>query len=111
MAKDFNLATREYTLKSSTATMEIGNLFRIQDDDTEDDFWFHANTNRFYILTGRGGADTWGGSNPFMLDNATGLAYAYDQQLAFLTDIPTFTASTSDPSGGSNGDIHLKYID
>jgi hypothetical protein len=111
MAKDFSIATG-YTLRSSNATMEIGNIFRLQDDDgSEDDFWIHVNTNRFYILTGYGATDAWSGANPFMLDNASGLAYAYDQQLAFLTDIPTFTASTSDPSGGSDGDIHLKYID
>lgn len=101
-----------YLPKSSTEQVEIGNLLRVQDDDTEDDFWIHVNTNKFYILTDRNEDGVWDGPHPFELDNAQGLAYAYGERLAKASELRAFTASTANPdnANGSDGDIHLKYI-
>ena len=61
------------------------------------DFWLHANSDQFYILTDRDNDGAWDGSYPLRLENSTSKGYIYNNEV--LT-----TASTTGPFVLKTGD-------
>ena len=55
---------------------------QIKFNDTDaDDFWIHANSNNFYVLTDRDDNGSWEGANPLLLQNSDSQAYVYGQKV------------------------------
>ncbi len=66
---------------TSQLTMS-GTSPQIKFNDTNgDDFWIHANTNNFYVLTDRDDNGTWDGTNPLLLQNSDSQAYVYGNKV------------------------------
>lgn len=87
------------TVKGSAITVEgSGPLIRLLDTDaTQSNFWIHANSSKFYVLTDYNYDGSWDAPNPLVLDNATTTASIYGQK--------TWTAGNDGAGSGLDADL------
>ena len=88
---------------------------QLQDSDSSaHDFWMHANSNRFYILTDTNGSGSWNGSYPLELRNSDSTVRGYGSVLAtqsyvtsqgYTTNTGTTTASNTQTFTNKSGNI------
>lgn len=75
--------TASGTVKGSALTVEgSGPMIRLLDTDAaQSNFWIHANSSKFYVLTDYNYDGSWEAPNPLVLDNATTTANIYGKKV------------------------------
>jgi hypothetical protein len=69
-----------------------GPFIKLNDNSGEDDFWLHANSNQFYILTDRDENNAWDGPFALVLNSATNSAITFDGEICRSNAACTSTA-------------------
>ena len=67
-------------------------------------------SNTYFLLTANGDPDgSWNSFRPFTISNSTGATTTISPTATGTRGLRNQTISTAGPSGGSNGDVWLKY--
>ena len=75
----------------------FGNLVGVKDPDSEDDFWLHADSDQFYILTDRDESGGWEGPHPAQFSNTASNLHVYGQKV--------WTAGNDGANSGLDADL------
>ena len=99
------------TVKGGAVTVEgSGPLIRLLDTDADQsNFWIHANSSKFYVLTDYNFDNTWDVPNPLVLDNATTTANIYGQKAWTAGNDGAGSGLDADLLDGQHGSYYLNW--
>lgn len=100
------------TVKGTDFTVEsTGPLIRLKDTDADqNNFWIHANSSKFYVLTDYNNDGSWAGETaPLVLDNATTTANIYGQKVWTAGNDGADSGLDADLLDGQHGSYYLSW--
>lgn len=99
------------TVKGGAITVEgSGPMIRLLDTDaTQSNFWIHANSSKFYVLTDYNYDGTWDTPYPLVLDNATTTANIYGSKAWTAGNDGADSGLDADLLDGQHGSYYLNW--
>ena len=106
-ASQFLRSDTEDTMTSQLTFSGSSPQIKFNDTDA-DDFWIHANSNNFYVLTDRDDNGSWEGANPLLLQNSDSQAYVYGQKVWNQGNDGSGSGLDADLLDGQQGSSYLR---
>lgn len=99
------------TVKGGAITVEgSGPMICLLDTDAaQSNFWIHANSSKFYVLTDYNYDGSWEAPNPLVLDNATTTANIYGQKVWTAGNDGAGSGLDADLLDGQHGSYYLDW--